>query len=433
MTKIFKLVLLTLFSFNFLLNERDLRYTFVESLKNNNIKQLEIGINDPNSEPDSNLDRSKRLRDGLFEPCKVWTIRNDKIDTIYYNGNLTNNKIPIIGLDSFGESDEIISESILSEKDSGIDLYKPYEGVLVEYNLTSFSRFVSRIVEVEIEMHLKFDKNIMKTRTKDKFSFFTLKNIRGKSEGSPMFSENVPSAINYENDTINEDLDSSLLSSGQYQSISFLLVAGYFKDNDELLTGTRGTGKSGVARRIANKYKGIKSRDIRHFVPVFRDNVTLSRQNANQYYARYGITTFKDKLTCEHGSKENADRDGNTSVNKISNIYKDSNIYINDNKINIDQHKLSFMYLPHNDTKLYFSSNSEGNIVLPKLHIKAIQTHQEATDDPVNDNDSSEEEKSRSKKIMIVTLLLITMFSSFIILFYIIISWYLREMQNKHP
>ncbi|KAH8738974.1 hypothetical protein FG386_003299 [Cryptosporidium ryanae] len=419
MTTVFKLVFISLV-FAVVLGGWNEKYALVESSESN-LDKLEAGINDPSSEPDSNLDRSKRLRDGLFEPCRVWTIRNDEICAFNHNSDLSTNNIPIIGLDSLLESDETISESALNEKDGDIGLYKPYRGVLVEYNLTSFSKFISRIVEVEIEMHLTFDESIMKA------------GVGGESSIS--IPENNHNKLETENDQVNEDSGlSSLLLSNQYQSISFLLVAGYFRDNDEGLSGVRGgLGRGGAAKRTSSKYRGVSSRDIKRFIPVFQDNVTLSRQNVNQYYAKYGITTFKDKLTSvdhthnygEDLAKENIGHDSDHNS-------KSNNIYINDNKINIDRYKLSFMYLPHNDTKLYFSSSMEGKIVLPKLHIKAIQTHQEASDDPVNDNDSSEEEKSRSKRIMIVTLLLAIVFAFFTILFYIFVSWYLREIQNKH-
>lgn len=305
------------------------------------------GIDNPSSNSNTNLDRSKRLREGLFHPCEMGIIRNDVLKTIDVNSSSIDS-LPIKGSDLFAY-DVKRTDSILNNDD--VSLYKPYEGVFVSYNITNFSKFVSRIVEMEIEMHLILGDNEKRS------------SIRKKEVNNHNFYD--------------------------YQNVNFLIIAGYF----------------GNQAYNTNKYL------LSEFTPVFRDHVTLSRQNLNQYYARYGITAFKDRLTAIKEDSEN-----------------DSKFLIN-NKINIDKHKLSFLYLPHNDTQLHFSNNGE-KIVLPKLHLKAIQTHEEAKNEP--EKSESEDEQNNSKKMVIVIFLLITMFVLFIILFYILVSWYLKGIENKN-
>ncbi|OII72177.1 uncharacterized protein cubi_01510 [Cryptosporidium ubiquitum] len=330
-------------------------------------------IDNPELEPESNLDRSKRLREGIFEPSEFGAIRNDHLYII--GQELSSLKqLPIRGHQSF-DSSRNRAHSILSNQNNGIELIKPYEGVYVDYNLTSFSKFISRIVEMELEMHLTFKevndrKSSIRRRERDGMGYLSIKS------DSNTFQEH-----NHEK-----------LTPIEFQSISFLFVAGYFKNGNN---------------RARNDYS------LSDFVPVFKDNITLSRQNVNQYYAKYGITTFKDRLTAviDKGSTLAAHND-----------------FFSQGKINVDQHKLSFLYLPHNETQLYFSMDGNQRFLLPKIHIKAIQTHQEADDEPEL---PSKDGDSNSKKVVIITFLMFTMFTSFIILFYILITWYLRGIQ-KH-
>ncbi|EAK87778.1 hypothetical protein [Cryptosporidium parvum Iowa II] len=337
-------------------------------------KKSKYKIDNPELGPESNLDRSKRLREEIFEPSEFGIIKSDRLQIIESEyGSIT--QLPIRGHQSFDTS-RIRSQSILSDQNNGIELIKPYEGVYVDYNLTSFSNFISRIVEMDLEMHLTF-----KEVTDRKLS------IRRRER-------EVLSHLNTQSNTKNSREQShEKLNSIEFHNISFLFLAGYFKNENK----SSGYGNS-----------------LQDFVLVFKDSITLSRQNANQYYAKYGITTFKDRLTAVMNSEES-----------MSVKHKD---LFSDGKINVDHHKLSFLYLPHNETRLYFSMDGTQRLILPKLHIKAIQTHQEADDKPEL---PSKDEDSNSKKVVIITFLIFTMFTSFIILFYIIITWYFRGIQ-KH-
>ncbi|KAK9173096.1 hypothetical protein CmeUKMEL1_08015 [Cryptosporidium meleagridis] len=335
-------------------------------------KKPKYKIDNPELGPESNLDRSKRLREEIFEPSEFGVIKSDRLQIIESEyGSVT--QLPIRGHQSFDTSRNR-SLSILSDQNNGIELIKPYEGVYVDYNLTSFSNFISRIVEMDLEMHLTFKEVIDKKlsiRRREVLSYLNaqsnIKNSREQKHGK--------------------------LDSVEFHNISFLFLAGYFKNENK----SPGYGNS-----------------LQDFVLVFKDSITLSRQNANQYYAKYGITTFKDRLTAVMNSQKG--------------MLANNNDLFSDGKINVDHHKLSFLYLPHNETQLYFSMDGTQRLVLPKLHIKAIQTHQEADDSPEL---PSKDEDTNSKKVVIITFLIFTMFTSFIILFYIIITWYFRGIQ-KH-
>ncbi|KAH8581489.1 uncharacterized protein ELE39_000550 [Cryptosporidium sp. chipmunk genotype I] len=337
-------------------------------------KRSKYKIDNPELGPESNLDRSKRLREGIFEPTEFGVIRSDHLQILEPEYSSVS-QLSILG-HHFFESPRIRSHSILSNQNNGIELIKPYEGVYVDYNLTSFSNFISRIVEMELEMHLTFKE------VADKKLSIRRRQREVVSHLSSQFNSKSSPERNH------EKLDSIAL-----HNISFLFLAGYFRNENKL----PGHGNS-----------------LRDFVLVFKDNITLSRQNANQYYAKYGITTFKDKLT--------------TVFNREESALSDYKGFFSDGKVNVDQHKLSFLYLPHNETQLYFSMDGSQRLVLPKLHIKAIQTHQEADDEPEL---PSKDGDSNSKKVVVITFLLFTMFTSFIILFYILITWYLRGVQ-KH-
>ncbi|KAF7456936.1 hypothetical protein HWI79_2514 [Cryptosporidium felis] len=321
-------------------------------------------IDNPSLNPETNLDRSKRLREALFEPSEFGVIKSDFLLGVSPDSGQVR-QIPIRGQESF-DSSKKRARSVLYDENKGVQLFRPYEGVFANYNLTSFSHFISRIVEMEIEMHLTF------REAGERRSL-----VRRREIGSSNFNG---SALQGHETFVN----------GEFQSIGFLFVAGYFRDGNR-------TSRDGL---------------LHNFIPVFQDNITLSRQNANQYYARYGITTFKDRLTATQDRS-----DPTTGIDLFSS-----------SKINVDKHKLSLLYLPRNDTQLYFSVDRSGRIVLPKLHLKAIQTHQEASDEPES---PSKDEGSNAKKVVIITFLLLTMFVSFLVLFYILISWYLKGIQ-KH-
>ncbi|KAJ1605043.1 hypothetical protein OJ253_3350 [Cryptosporidium canis] len=325
-------------------------------------RRPKYGIDGPERGPSANLDRSKRLREGVFEPTEFGTIQSDIMHA--ERSDLGSERyLPIIGQNYLDSSSERGS-SVLSDPSHGIELARPYEGVYVDYNLTSFSRFISRIVEMELEMHLNFEEAAGRRPSIRKREREALR-LAISPQGVPQQGRPGPQHL-------------------ELQSLSFFFIAGYF----------------------------VGERSLRQFVPIFQDNITLSRQNANQYYARFGITTFKDRLTAVLNER------------KALGPRMDHP----ESKINVDQHKLTFLYLPHNDTHLFFSSGGDQRLVLPKLHIKAIQTHQEANDEP---EPPSTDGGSNAKRVVIIAFLLFTMFTSFLVLFYILITWYIRGIQ-KH-
>lgn len=337
---------------------------------------------DPELRSGANLDRSKRLREGVFEQSGFGVIWSDHLHSIGPESGQVEH-LPIRGQESF-DSSRKRAGSILIRLDGGVELIKPYEGVYVDYNLTSFSRFVSRIVEMELELHLTF-KEASERRT------FIRRRVETEAVSHLVPPQSEPRAISHQQD------HKESLSRAEFQSLSFLFIAGYF------------TGESDQTGR---------ERSLQDFVPVFHDNVTLSRQNANQYYAKYGITSFKDRLTALMSEKSVSAAHGGNNLSS-------------EGKINVEQHKLSLLYLPHNDTYLFFSRGSGSqHLVLPKLHIRAIQTHQEAVDDDQEEKPSWGED-SNAKKVVVIAFLMFSMLTSFIILFYVLITWYIRGIQ-KH-
>ncbi|KAL7067207.1 hypothetical protein ACR3K2_23080 [Cryptosporidium serpentis] len=291
----------------------------------------------------SSSDRSEHLREAIYEPLSVGLLINDKLKSIDLREF---DSISIIGTQHLKVYKSVdYKQSILfDEKDSPI--YLPYEGMYVSYNLSDFSKFIKRIVVMNLEMHLSLDnENLTKVNMRKKGNI-QLQKLR---------------EIN--------------------QNISILLIAGYFMNIDDKLE---------------------------NFVPIFKDNMILSYENAHNYYAKYGITALRDYLT-----------------NSLNNNDWNSTLEM----INVDKQLLTLLLLPSNETKVLFDNNGT-NIVLPKLLLEAIQTHEEAKEIGTGDTESKKSKSNSLKKATLINLIFLIVITCPIIIY---IAGGYCEIGNKTP
>ncbi|OII77471.1 hypothetical protein cand_016310 [Cryptosporidium andersoni] len=273
-------------------------------------------------------DRSEHLREVIYEPSNVGLLINDKLKLVDLREF---DNISIIGIQYLKVDNSIdYKQSILfNEKDSPI--YLPYEGMYVSYNLSDFSKFIKRIVVMNLEIHLSLDNGNM-----------TKVNMRKK--GNVQLQK--LSKIN--------------------PNISILLIAGYFMNADDKLG---------------------------NFVPIFKDNMTFSYENAHNYYAKYGITALRDYLT-------NSFNDWNSTLEMI----------------NVDKQLLTLLLLPSNETKVLFDNNGT-HIILPKLLLEAIQTHEEAKEIGIGDTESKKSKTDSLKKATLINLIFLIVITCPIIIY----------------
>ncbi|EEA06106.1 uncharacterized protein CMU_018630 [Cryptosporidium muris RN66] len=271
-------------------------------------------------------DRSEHLREAIYEPSNVGLLINDKLKLIDMRKF---DNISIIGTQHLKVDNSIDYKQSILFYEEDFPIYLPYEGMYISYNLSDFSKFIKRIVVMNLEMHFLLDNGNMTKVNMRKKGNIQLQKLR---------------KIN--------------------PNVNILLIAGYF----------------------------VNVNKLENFVPIFKDNMIFSYGNAHNYYAKYGITALRHYLT-------NSFNDWNSTLEVI----------------NVDKQLLTLLLLPSNETKVLFGNNGT-NLILPKLLLEAIQTHEEAKEIG-GDTKSKKSESDSLKKATLINLIFLIVITCPIIIY----------------